>query len=196
MTTRSSPRNRPGPLLEMTTTVTPAKQPVRKSPRFKETPTTPATPMPMSQVGDKGDEDNEPTFRTTEDPIRRPTQNPRKNPETGLLWTTEAEKQAIKDLLEKRTEGAKEGDSLESSSEEGTPRKLRRKSQDLVAKKRVGGGAKKKSRKGATVASMGKGKKILVKAVPSKSNSGRKRGDAIRCFRTNASGILSQAKVL
>ena len=47
-------------------------------------------------------------------------------------------------------------------------------SRDLVAKKRVGGGAKKKSRKGATVASMGKGKKILVKAVPSKSDSGRK----------------------
>ena len=49
-------------------------------------------------------------------------------------------------------------------------------SQDLVAKKRVGGGAKKKSRKGATVASMGKGKKILVKAVPSKLDSGRKHG--------------------
>ena len=49
-------------------------------------------------------------------------------------------------------------------------------SQDLVAKKRVGGGAKKKSRKGATVASMGKGKKILVEAVPSKSDSGQKHG--------------------
>ena len=45
-----------------------------------------------------------------------------------------------------------------------------------MAKKRVGGGAKKKSRKGATVASMGKGKKILVKAVPSKSDSGQKHG--------------------
>ena len=42
----------------------------------------------------------------------------------------------------------------------------------MVAKKRVGGGAKKKSRKGATVASMGKGKKIPVKAVPSKSDLG------------------------
>ena len=49
-------------------------------------------------------------------------------------------------------------------------------SRDLVAKKRVGGGAKKISRKGATVASMGKGKKILVKAVPSKSESGQKHG--------------------
>ena len=104
----------------MTTTVTPAKQPVRKSPRFKETPTTPATPMPKLQVRDK---DDEPTFPMAEDPIRRPTQNPRINPETGLPRTTEAEKQAIKDLLEKRTEGAKEGDSSESSSEEGTPRK-------------------------------------------------------------------------
>ena len=73
MATRSSPRNRPGPPLETTTTVTPAKQPVRKSPRFKETPTTPTTPMPTSQVGDK---DDEPTFPMTEDPIRRPTQNP------------------------------------------------------------------------------------------------------------------------
>ena len=40
----------------------------------------------------------------------------------------------------------------------------------------MGGGAKKKSRKGATVASMGKGKKIPVKAVPSKSDSGQKHG--------------------
>ena len=40
----------------------------------------------------------------------------------------------------------------------------------------MGGGAKEKSRKGATVASMGKGKKIPVKAVPSKSDSGRKHG--------------------
>ena len=70
MATRSSPRNRPGPPLEMTTTVTPAKQLVRKSPRFKETPTTPATPMPMLQVGNKGDEDDEPTFPMAEDPIR------------------------------------------------------------------------------------------------------------------------------
>ena len=160
----------------MTTTVIPAKQLVRKSPRFKETPTTSATPMPTSQVGDKGDEDDEPTFPMAEDPIRQPTQSPQINPETGLPRTTEAEKQAIKDLLEKRTEGPKEGDSLESSSEEGTPRKQRRTSRDLVAKKRVGGGAKKKSRKGATVASMGKGKKILVKAVPSKSDSDRKHG--------------------
>ena len=73
MPTRSSPRNRPGPPLEMATTATPAKQPVRKSPRFKETPTTPATPMPMSQVRHR---DDEPTFPMAEDPIRRPTQNP------------------------------------------------------------------------------------------------------------------------
>ena len=120
MPTRSSPRNRPGPPLEMTTTATPAKQPIRKSPRLKKTPTTPATPMATSQVRDR---DDEPTFPMAEDPIRRPTQNPRINPKTGLPWTAEAEKQAIKDLLEKRTEGAGEGDSSESSSEEGTPRK-------------------------------------------------------------------------
>ena len=67
MATRSSPRSRPGPPSEMTTTVTPAKQPVRKSPRFKETPTTPATPMPTLQLGDK---DDDPTFPMAEDPIR------------------------------------------------------------------------------------------------------------------------------
>ena len=173
MPTRSSPRNRPGPPLETMTTATPAKQPVRKSPRFKETPTTPVTPMPMLQVRDK---DDEPTFPMAEDPIRQPTQNPRINPETGLPWTAKAEKQAIKELLEKRTKRTREGDSSDSSSEEGTPRKQRRTSLDLVAKKRVGGGAKKKSRKGATVASMGKGKKILEKAVPSKSDSGQKHG--------------------
>ena len=101
--------------------------------------------MPKMQVGGRG---NEPTFPMEKDPIRQPTQNPRINLETGLPWTTEAERQAIKDLLEKRTKKTKEGDSLESSSEEGTPRKQRRTSRDLVAKKRVGGGAKKKSRKG------------------------------------------------
>ena len=171
--TRSSLRKKPDPPSKTTTTETPAKQPVRKSPRFKETPTTPTTPMPKMQVRSRGDE---PTFPMEKDPIRRPTQNPRINPETGLPWTTEAEKQAIKDLLEKRTKKTKEGDGPESSSEEGTPRKQRRTSWDLVAKKRVGGGAKKKSRKGATVASMSKGKKIPKKAVPSKSDSGRKHG--------------------
>ena len=40
----------------------------------------------------------------------------------------------------------------------------------------MGGGSKKKSRKGATVASMSKGKKIPKKAVPSKSDSGQKHG--------------------
>ena len=51
----------------MATTVTPAKQLVRKSPRFKETPITPATPMLTLQVGDR---DDEPTFPMAEDPIR------------------------------------------------------------------------------------------------------------------------------
>ena len=81
MATRSSPRNKPDPPLKSTTTETPAKQVVRKSPRFRETPTTPTTPMPMTQVRSK---DDEPTFPTKKDPIRRPTQNPLINPETGL----------------------------------------------------------------------------------------------------------------
>ena len=40
----------------------------------------------------------------------------------------------------------------------------------------MGWGAKKKSRKGATVASLSKGKKIPEKAVPSRSDSGQKHG--------------------
>ena len=56
-----------------------------------------------------------------------------------------------------------------------------------MAKKRVGGGAKKKSKKGATVASMGKGKKILVK-VSSKSDSGQKHGGMLL-------GVLGQTLV-
>ena len=67
MATRSSLGNKPGPPLKITTTETPAKQVVRKSPRFKETPTTPTTPMPMMQVRSKGDE---PTFPLEKDPIR------------------------------------------------------------------------------------------------------------------------------
>ena len=65
--TRSSLGNKPGPPLKMTTTETPAKQAVRKSPRFKETPTTPTTPMLMMQVRGK---DDEPTFPMEKDPIR------------------------------------------------------------------------------------------------------------------------------
>ena len=129
--------------------------------------------MPLTQVRSK---DVEPTFPMKKDPIRRPMQNPQINLETGLPRTTEAEQRAIKDLLEKRTKETKEGSSSESPYEEGTPSKQRRTSWDLVAKKRVGGGAKKKSRKGATVPSLSKGKKILEKAVPSRSDSGRKHG--------------------
>ena len=81
------------------------------------------------------------------------------NPETGLPRTTEAEKWAMREILEKRFEGTKEGDDSESSSEEGTPRKQRRMFQDLVAKKRVGGGAKKKSRKGLQWHHLEKGKR-------------------------------------
>ena len=52
----------------------------------------------------------------------------------------------------------------------------------------MGGGAKKKSRKGDMVASMGKGKKILEKAVPSKSDSGQKHGGMLL-------GVLGQTLV-
>ena len=60
----------------------------------------------------------------------------------------EAEKQAIREILEKRFgEKTKENNS-ESSSEEGTPRKHRRVSRNLVAKKRVGGGPKRNQGRG------------------------------------------------
>ena len=94
----------------------------------------------------------------------------------------------MREILEKRFAGTKKGDNSENSSEEGTPRKQRRTSQNLVAKKRVGGGAKRKSRKEAMVASLGKGKKIPMKAVPSKSDSGRKHGGMLP-------GVLGQKLV-
>ena len=40
----------------------------------------------------------------------------------------------------------------------------------------MGGGAKKKTRKGATAALMDLGKKVPMKKVPSKTDSGRKHG--------------------
>ena len=75
--TRSSPRNKPVTPLKATATETLARLTVRKSPRFKKTPT---TPMPLTQVGSK---DDEPTLPMKKDPIRRPMQNPQINPETG-----------------------------------------------------------------------------------------------------------------
>ena len=62
--TRSSPRNKPVTPLKATATETPARQTVRKSPRFKKTPT---TPMLLTQVGSK---DDEPTLPMKKDPIR------------------------------------------------------------------------------------------------------------------------------
>ena len=69
----------------------------------------------------------------------------------------------------------------EEPSEEETKRRM---AKDLVAKKKTWGGAskaKKKSRKGTTVASWGKGKKVLEKKIPqkkvlSRADSGRKHG--------------------
>ena len=84
----------------------------------------------------------------TANPVRQPTQNPRINPATGLPWTTEAEKQAIKDLLDRRTGKPGEGDSSESSFEGETPRKQRKTSRDLVAKKRVVGELKRSQERG------------------------------------------------
>ena len=126
--------------------------------------------------------------------------NPRINPETGIPQTTEAEKEAIQRLLERRGRGqtTPTADSSSCSEEETSKKKRkgegekpseeetkrRRMAKDLVAKKktRVGASkAKKKSRKGATVASQGKGEKVPEKKtpqkkVPSRADSGRKHG--------------------
>ena len=69
----------------------------------------------------------------------------------------------------------------------------------------MGGGAKKKSRKGTTVASLSKGKKIPEKAVPSRSDLGQKHGGmllgvlgqtlagfscGLECYRTDEQGRM------
>ena len=80
--------------------------------------------MPATQVRG-GDYDDEPTFPTAKEPFRRPTQNPRINPKTGLPHTSEAKKQAMKEIMERRYGEKKKGDDSESSSEEEeeTPKK-------------------------------------------------------------------------
>ena len=126
-----------------------------------------------------------------------PTQNPRINPVTGIPYTTEAEKWAIHELLERRGKrqdmpkedsssskgmeapmGIKPMISSEESEEEiETPAKKKRTSKDLVAKKRLGGGVsqrRKKSGKRATTAFKKKGKKVPEKKVPSKADPERK----------------------
>ena len=84
----------------------------------------------------------------------------------------------MKEIMERRFGKKKMGDDVESSSEdeEETPKKQKRTSCNLIAKKRVGGGAKMKSRKGATAASKSKGKKVQMKRDPSKSDLGHKHG--------------------
>ena len=126
--------------------------------------------------------------------------NLRINPETGVPQTTEAEREAIQRLLERRgrSQTTPAADSSSSSEEETSKKKRkgegeepgeeetkrRRMAKDLVAKKKTrdeASKAKKKSGKGATVASQGKGKKVLEKKTPQKkvpprADSGRKHG--------------------
>ena len=125
--------------------------------------------------------------------------NPRINPDTGVPQTTEAERDAIWRLLESRGRGqtTPAAGSSFSSEEEASKKKRkgegegpskgetkRRTAKDLVAKKKTRDGAskaKKRSKKGATVASWGKGKKVPEKEtpqkkVPSRADSGRKHG--------------------
>ena len=118
-------------------------------------------------------------------------QNPRKNLETGVTYTTVVERGAIQRLLEGRGKrkamlekesSSSEGEAVEKMGEkesegiiEGAP-KERKTSKDLVAKKKTRGGASKgrRSRKGATPTSRSKGKKVQMKKVPSKGDSDRK----------------------
>ena len=109
-------------------------------------PATPVTPILDQQV--RGND--EATFPTATQPGHFLTQNLRINPSTGLSYTLEAEKKAIRELMERKRKatGNKDLEEEESSEDQeeagGDPSpKKRRTSHDLVPKKRVGGGAMK-----------------------------------------------------
>ena len=99
--TKSSPK--------LTKTLPTPEQPTRSSPRSsrkgaKEAADqgvvrTPETPLPQVLVGD-----DKPTLPTARESYRRPTQNPWINPQTGRPYTSEAEKRAIRFLMEQREE--------------------------------------------------------------------------------------------
>ena len=143
---------------------------------------TPETPLPQVLVGD-----DEPALPTAKELYRRPMQNPQINPLTGRPYTLEAEKRAIRFLMEQGEEAkqAKERRdetlkkrgkmskdlipkrkrtpakiSVEESSESSSDEEQPKKKPAKVVNKRVGGGAMRKrwSRKGATPASQKKGK--------------------------------------
>ena len=173
----------------------------KKEKREKEVSKGKPKPEPKSGLGPekKVTPAAQPSTRTSprDPPPNLPTQNPRINPVTGIPYTTEAEKQAICELLERRgkrqdmpKEDSSSSEGMEApmgiepmiSSEEleeeiETPAKKKRTSKDLVVKKRMGGGVsqkRKKSGKGATTASTKKGKKVPEKKVPSEVDSNRK----------------------
>ena len=157
----------------------------------------PEKPKPAPKSGLGSSDKNTPEAREMKRVLLKA--NPRINPEAGVPQTTEVERDAIQRLLESRGRGQTTpvADSSSSSKEETSKKKRkgegeepgeeetkRRTAKDLVAKKKTGGGAskaKKRSKKGATVASWGKGKKIPEKKtpqkkVPSRADSGRKHG--------------------
>ena len=91
-----------------------SEQPTRSSTRFLRTPAqtggaeeaadpeivrTPETPLLQVLAGD-----DEPALPTAKESYRRLTQNPQINPQTGRLYTSEAEKRAIRFLMEQREE--------------------------------------------------------------------------------------------
>ena len=100
--------------------------------------------------------------------------NPNINPNTGMLRTSEAEKRAIKDLLDRWKRWEEEDSDEEEEEEQREPPPKRWTSLDLVAKKQTGRGAsgQRRSGKGQMKGSMGKMQPL--KKVPSRDNSGRK----------------------
>ena len=117
------------------------EQPTRSSPRSSRKGAeeaadpgvirTPETPLPQVLVGD-----DEPTLPTARESYRRLMQNPQINPQTGRPYTSEAEKRAIRFLMEQREEAKQVKERRDESSEDETPRKGGKMSKDLIPKRK------------------------------------------------------------
>ena len=89
------------------------------------------TPLPQVLVGD-----DEPALPTAKESYRRLAQNPRINPQTGRPYTSEAEKRAIRFLMEQREEAKQAKERRDESSEDKTPKKRGKTSKDLIPKRK------------------------------------------------------------
>ena len=104
--------------------------------------------------------------------------NPRINPTMGVLYTTEAERRAIKEILNKRNKRPlqEEGEEEEEMVLKKRKSPLRRTSRDLVVRKKTteGGATNRRKRSGKGAKPTSKRKKTPQKKVPSKQDSGQK----------------------